>query len=261
MEEGGTSYNSLETDMFLFPGEHQQDELGVFEKPSPLVTYELGDIRLHSSKNSDTDDEFCIIEKDSGLFPKNGSPEINWLTSDPVRVVDNHFGVPVGKTDLLKTPKHYPLPVVRYTLFDMTIVWHMYGGNDFAEPNHDVKKKTVNFSETQLTDTVNFSNISSARVTLNTITETQNGNLNWMQRGGVNRNLNVHMELQLNKLRFQHELYPDFTKHASRQILIISEIEIRDRLESSEINKFLYQYTSQSKPKQSNANMVSTYLC
>ena len=34
-------------------------------------------------------------------------------------------------TDQLQRPKHYPEPVVAYTLKEMTVIWHMYGGRDF----------------------------------------------------------------------------------------------------------------------------------
>ena len=40
-------------------------------------------------------------------------------------------------------------------------------------------------------------------------------------------------------------------------MLLAQDVEIRDRLAHSQINKFLYQYTSESMPKQTNANMVS----
>lgn len=80
--------------------------------------------------------------------------------------------------------------------------------------------------------------------------------VNWQERGGSGRQLDCLMELQLNKVRFQHEKYPETTSQASRQILLIQEVEIRDRLASSQINKFLYLYTSESMPRQSHANMV-----
>lgn len=51
-------------------------------------------------------------------------------------------------------------------------------------------------------------------------------------------------------------MYPENTPQASRQVLLISEVEIRDRLASSHFNKFLYQHTSQARPKQSHANMI-----
>lgn len=55
----------------------------------------------------------------------------------------------------------------------------------------------------------------------------------------------------------QHETYPSHTTQASRQILVISEVEVRDRLTVSNINKLLYQFSSETLPKQTNANMVS----
>jgi len=58
------------------------------------------------------------------------------------------------------------------------------------------------------------------------------------------------------QIRIQHEVYPDNTYQASRQVLIISDLEIRDRLALSKINKFLYQYSSDAVPRQSHASMV-----
>ena len=58
------------------------------------------------------------------------------------------------------------------------------------------------------------------------------------------------------QVRFQHEVYPESTFQASRQVLAVGEIEIRDRLAHSHINKFLYQYCSEARPRQAHANMV-----
>ena len=58
------------------------------------------------------------------------------------------------------------------------------------------------------------------------------------------------------QVRVQHEQFAEGARHASRQILLISELEVRDRLASSRINKFLYRYTSEAMPRQSHANMV-----
>lgn len=59
------------------------------------------------------------------------------------------------------------------------------------------------------------------------------------------------------QVRMQYEIYPDTTEQVSRQIFLVNEIEVRDRLSLSKINKFLYQYTSDSLPRQTHANMVS----
>lgn len=81
--------------------------------------------------------------------------------------------------------------------------------------------------------------------------------VDWHALGGPGRQQDVLMELQLNKVRFQHESYPENTTEASRQVLLVSEIEIRDRLASSHINKFLYQYSSEARPRQTHANMFA----
>jgi len=63
--------------------------------------------------------------------PKDGEPVIRVLTAEPVVVIDNHFRIPIGKTDVLKAPDCFPCPVYRYTLSEVSIVWSMYGGRDF----------------------------------------------------------------------------------------------------------------------------------
>jgi autophagy-related protein 2 len=64
--------------------------------------------------------------------PKHGEPEARVLTEEPIRLIENYFCPPAGKMDILKAPKHYPRPVMKYSLQEMTIVWHLYGGSDFS---------------------------------------------------------------------------------------------------------------------------------
>ena len=42
----------------------------------------------------------------------------------------------------------------------------------------------------------------------------------------------------------------------SRQVFIVQELEVRDRLASSQINKFLYLHTSERMPRRTHSNMV-----
>lgn len=80
--------------------------------------------------------------------------------------------------------------------------------------------------------------------------------LTWKTRGGYGRKHDVLMEIHLNKVRFSHETYPTTTEQASRQVLVITEIEIRDKLAISNINKFLYHPTVGFRTRQGNNHMV-----
>lgn len=78
----------------------------------------------------------------------------------------------------------------------------------------------------------------------------------WQATGGPDRRHDVLMELNLSKVRYQYEIYPENTKQAARHALLIHDVELRDKLASSKINKFLYQFSSESCPRQAHANMV-----
>lgn len=75
------------------------------------------------------------------------------------------------------------------------------------------------------------------------------------------------MEIQLSKVSFQHEVYPAEPgpvapgkeleeQPLSRQVFIVQELEVRDRLASSQINKFLYLHTSERMPRRTHSNML-----
>jgi len=58
------------------------------------------------------------------------------LISTPVQVIEGHFPPPIGKTDVLKAPKHFPVPVMKYTLHDMVLIWEIFGGQDFSSASN-----------------------------------------------------------------------------------------------------------------------------
>ncbi len=77
------------------------------------------------------------------------------------------------------------------------------------------------------------------------------------ERGGPCRDLRTSMEFSISKARFQYEIYDEKQKAASRIVFAIHEFEIRDRLLArSEINKFLYLYTTTEAPRRTHADMV-----
>ncbi|XP_012533981.1 autophagy-related protein 2 homolog B-like [Monomorium pharaonis] len=236
---------------------------------------ECGKVIACRMEDDEDDDEFCILgeEAGTGIIPRYGVPEVRSLCQEPLRIVDNHFSVPVGKTDLLQTPANYPAPVLKYTLCEMTLIWHMYGGNDFdnSQPqsakhvtiNDNVRSNIMHGRSRSAIGAVGFNKSSPNEVHFGSVpnspraTRNNESLIDWHTLGGSGRRHDVLMELQLSKVRFQHEVYPENTREASRQVLLVHEIEVRDRLASSHINKFLYQYSSEAKPRQSHSIMFT----
>lgn len=224
--------------------------------------------------------------------------------------------------DQLKRPKHFPEPVIQYTLKELTIVWHLYGGHDFAllssSSSPSSSPHTLTTTSSSGTTSRQNSTISSTEQPPNSATynSSRSGHIaaqpsltrgsssqgynsrsssgsvhagrkgtgkggrsqsGWSFRGGTGRDHTVHMEVEVDKvynihsqtlsynssvilllfqMRLQYEVFPQDTTEASRFAFLVRDLEIRDRLTQSNINKFLYQYTTETMPRQSNANMV-----
>ena len=77
------------------------------------------------------------------------------------------------------------------------------------------------------------------------------------ERGGPCRDLRTSIEFSVSKARCQYETYAEHERASSRFVFAIHEFEIRDRLLArSEINKFLYLYTTEAAPRRTHADMV-----
>lgn len=69
--------------------------------------------------------------------PRDGEPVVTQLHPGPIVVQDGHFSRPLGSTDLLRAPAHFPVPSSRVVLRELSLVWHLYGGQDFGpHPGH-----------------------------------------------------------------------------------------------------------------------------
>lgn len=247
------------TEVFFFPGE---GNTGLAEVPGAHAmlptTIHMQNLTLAMSESDDSvvcsmistnmepieyyspEEEFCIIDDPGlGIVPRDGEPKVRKLVDTVITLSDNHFAQPLGKSDQLKAPEHFPAAVSRYSLREMSLVWYMYGGQDFGSwQKSKTKRKTPSSAAGPKTPPPSM------------------GKVGWQARGGPCRDIDTLMELQLNKVRLQHEVFPETAEQASRQILLINEVELRDRLMASKINKFLYQYTSEALPRQAHANMV-----
>ncbi|XP_037373523.1 autophagy-related protein 2 homolog A isoform X1 [Talpa occidentalis] len=200
-------------------------------------------------------DEFCILDAPGlGIPPRDGEPVVTQLHPGPIIVQDGHFSRPLGSTDLLRAPTHFPVPSTRVVLREVSLVWHLYGGRDFGpHPGHRARVGLTGHKGSP-------SRSSGANRPQNS----------WRTQGGSGRQHHVLMEIQLSKVSFQHEVYPAEPatgasapgqeleeRPLSRQVFIVQELEVRDRLASSQINKFLYLHTSERMPRRAHSNMLT----
>lgn len=76
--------------------------------------------------------------------PENGVCEVHVLGDTPIQIRENHFAKPLERNDILNAPAHLPVPKIRFSIRQISIVWYIYGGSDFAQPkpSKNVEQKT-----------------------------------------------------------------------------------------------------------------------
>ncbi|XP_030386757.1 autophagy-related protein 2 homolog B isoform X2 [Scaptodrosophila lebanonensis] len=199
------------------------------QKSLPFIQADLGSITL-GDQILPEEKEFCIINEDG--MDQFGIKQIN-VSEDPLRIVENHFCLPHEKVDLLRAPVNFPDAEYSYTLCEMTITWHLFGGKDFPDKpeSQENSRPSAVMSETYKYGVSQGHEGSAKNYEPN------------ISHGfeSFGRNTKVLVEIQLTKIRFSHEIYPQTSIYSSRQVLLVSDIEIRDRLQSSDINKLLYR--------------------
>uniref|UniRef100_A0A8C8IF68 Autophagy related 2A n=1 Tax=Oncorhynchus tshawytscha TaxID=74940 RepID=A0A8C8IF68_ONCTS len=260
--------------VYLFPGEApklpppvvidgEESELDGLVATATEVQADM--MSEEGSECSEDNEDFCILEAPGmGIPPRDGEPMVTVLTEGPIRVREGHFSRPRGSSDLLRAPSHFPVPQSRVVLREVSVVWHLYGGRDFGGK--------------RCQSTKGRSAPSGMRGSPSRSAAPSRPQNSWRWAGGGGRQHNLLMEIQLTKVSFQHESYPVVVSAAgpcqegrmpgvgvgavgeqplSRQVFIVQELEIRDRLASSQLNKFLYLYTSESMPRRAHSNMLT----
>ncbi|XP_048883412.1 autophagy-related protein 2 homolog A isoform X3 [Brienomyrus brachyistius] len=265
--------------VYLFPGE--DTKLHSLPEGEDLDSDGLGsaanelqcDMGSEAESESSTDnDDFCILEAPGmGIPPRDGEPVVTLLCPGPILVKDGYFSRPRGSSDLLRAPSRFPVPQSRVVLREVSVVWHLYGGKDFggrplsahAQHSHRYRGRSAP---------------PGARGSPSRSAAPPRPQNSWRWAGGSGRQHSLLMEIQLTKVSFQHESYPVSgplpassqeaegtslgdtgvgEQPLSRQVFIVQELEVRDRLASSQINKFLYLYTSESMPRRAHSNMLT----
>ena len=232
----------VEFDHTLTDGPSIAPNSGTYTSHSVMAQPYEEDARSLSDFAIDGDEDFCIIDDDNARSSRN-EPQIEYLVEGPIVIVDNYFTPVTGRADQLKAPEHFPMPILRYAVREMSCSWYIFGGNDF--PLKDSSSKANRNGESHETY-VKLPNDFAKRSPLHLD----------KKAGGVNRNYKVLMEFHVTKARFHQEIYSPDSKYASRTVLAVANFEVHDRLQSSQINKFLYHFHNESSPKQSNADML-----
>ncbi|XP_017272088.1 autophagy-related protein 2 homolog B isoform X2 [Kryptolebias marmoratus] len=246
-EEPIHDHDPPRSDLFLFPDESgnlTQDSSPTYPMlPSPLIT--------PAPNLAQETDDFCILETpDSKGEGRDQEPVVKQLTSDPVEIKDDHFSQPLEGSDSSRGAMNFPIPEVRYLIREISVIWHLYGGKDFGSAVCTVsparsRGSTPHSSPSQ--------------------TPVRQVKTSGRAGGGRGRNPDVLMEIQLSKVRLQHEVYPQppvalrpaVDQPVSRQVFVVQDLEIRDRLATSQMNKFLYLYSSKEMPRKAHSNMLT----
>ncbi|XP_037531173.1 autophagy-related protein 2 homolog A [Nematolebias whitei] len=261
--------------VYLFPGEASKHSLAGLQREDSeldgLVSTAMeaqADMMLDEGSDGSTDnDDFCILEAPGmGIPPRDGEPVVTVLSQGPIKVKDSHFSRPRGSSDLLRAPNGFPVPHSRVVLREISVVWHLYGGKDFGGKSMSIHPQSANKGR---------SIPAGVRGSPSRTVASSRPQNSWRWAGGSGRQHTLLMEIQLSKVSFQHESYPvagqdgdgsaatvtgvlpNGEQPLSRQVFIVQELEVRDRLASSQINKFLYLYTSESMPRRAHSNMLT----
>uniref|UniRef100_A0A4X2K127 Autophagy related 2B n=1 Tax=Vombatus ursinus TaxID=29139 RepID=A0A4X2K127_VOMUR len=118
------------SDLFLFP-----DESGnISQEPSPsyasCTQHLINDAMIDVPSEND---DFCILFAPKvAIHEKEEEPVVKTMVDDGIVIIENHFSLPVKKTDTSKAPLHFPTPLIRYVVKEVSLVWHLYGGKDFG---------------------------------------------------------------------------------------------------------------------------------
>uniref|UniRef100_A0A673ZD39 Autophagy related 2B n=1 Tax=Salmo trutta TaxID=8032 RepID=A0A673ZD39_SALTR len=240
------------SDLFLFP-----DESGNLpQEPSPTYLTLRSPLITAAPNLASENDDFCILETPGSrtdVRDRDEEPVVNKLIPGSIEIKDNHFGQPLDSSDSSRGALNFPVPEVRYLIREISVIWHLYGGKDFGSA-------TFTSSPARSRGCTPHSSPSQTPV--------RQGRGGGWAGGGRGRNLDVLMEIQRSRnldVRFQHEVYPQAPvasgsaadQPKSRQVFIVQDLEIRDRLATSHMNKFLYLYSSKEMPRTAHSNMLT----
>lgn len=268
-----SALNQENENVFCFPDENmriEEDDLDVptnsftadlnncgslmddFTDQLPSVKTELGDVQPIVNMNAMTVANINQTYSDFSDFDiiEESMDEAFDIGNGPF--LDDHTADEYSSQDPLSAPPDFPSAIQRFTLCDLSFIWHMYDGNDFDyESNNENDYFEDDSSASIVIDHPNMTDNYKLGVSYckgsPTLSNTSWSKLTWRTRGGVGRKQHVLVDLIVNKVKFIHETYPANTEQASRQVLILTDLILQDRVRASSINTLLYPMQSKDK--------------
>ncbi|KAL5272819.1 hypothetical protein ACHWQZ_G000851 [Mnemiopsis leidyi] len=204
--------------------------------------YSVSEAMQSAMDEEEEDQEFFVVESELvETMVAKGQFVIKKLVDTPCVLVEDHLTLPED-TDQLKSPPHFPVPLSRITVKELSLQWIMYGGNDFPVQEPRSLPGTPRSDRSR-----NSTSESGGRERKNSPNKNHE----------VGRNKSEQMEFLVSKMKLRFEQYPETALQIFRVCLILTDIEIRDKMGSSNFNKFLYQYSTDDNPRPSRTPMLS----